>query len=325
VLTGPSGSGKTHLASAIANRSIENGMIVFFSHAPDLLDHLRSTYGPTSEVSYTDLFDQVREVPMLVLDGLGSQSTTPWAEEKLRQILNHRHNAELPTVVTTSADLADLDAYIAARLGSSLSTVLTIGHAKTSVEHGLGRVPAAMLERMTFDTFNVRQAKQSSQMQSVQAAFEAAKNFAANPEGWLTLFSDSTGVGKTHLAVAVAGEQLKAGGSVFFAFVPELLDYLRYTFTPESTIRYDRLFDEVKNTPLLILDDLGHEHSSPWAQEKLYQIVVHRHNNRLPMLITSSRNFTEDKGPISSRVQDASTGIIVRIDADDYRKRGRRA
>ena len=325
IITGPNGSGKTHLASAIANQSIENGMVVFFTHAPDLLDHLRSSFGPTSAVTYTDLFEQVRQVPMLILDGVGSQSTTSWAEEKLRQIINSRYNEELPTIITTSANFDDLDPYIATRTSDErVSTIISLGNSTPTLEHGIDLVPKDMLKRMTFEQFQIRQSTRSSQMQSLQAAFEAAEHFASHPEGWLTLFSQNTGVGKTHLAVAVAGEQIKSGRSVFFAFVPELLDYLRYTFTPESTIRYDRVFEDVKNTPLLILDDLGHEHSSPWAQEKLYQIVVHRHNNRLPTLITSSRDFTEDSGPISSRIQDASTGIFIRIEADDYRKKGRR-
>ena len=63
VLTGPNGSGKTHLAAAIANHCIENGRPVFFVHVPDLLDDLRSTYAPASEMSYSELFEQVKRHP----------------------------------------------------------------------------------------------------------------------------------------------------------------------------------------------------------------------------------------------------------------------
>ena len=87
---------------------------------------------------------------------------------------------------------------------------------------------------------------------------------------------------------------------------------------------YDRVFDEVKNAELLVLDDLGREHSSPWAQEKLYQIIVHRHNGRLPTVITSTLDFAEQTGPISSRVRDPYVGQLVRIDAPDYRIKERR-
>ena len=68
VFTGPSGSGKTHLAVAVTNRCIELGFTAFFILAADLLDHLRSTYAPDNPVTYDELFDQVRNVPLLVVD-----------------------------------------------------------------------------------------------------------------------------------------------------------------------------------------------------------------------------------------------------------------
>ena len=37
--------------------------------------------------------------------------------------------------------------------------------------------------------------------------------------------------------------------------VADLLDYLRETYSPESTVTYDRLFEEVRNAPLLALED----------------------------------------------------------------------
>ena len=324
VFTGPNGSGKTHLAAAIANRCIDKGHVVFFVHVSDLVDHLRATFSPTSEVSYSDLFEQVRNTPLLILDGLGSQATTPWAQEKLQQIINHRYNAQLPTVVTTASEINELDPYVIARLQTEgLSRIIEVGSRDPEPVHHLGRIEPEMLRRMTFETFDARGNNPNpSQRASLEGAHQAAKNFAADPDGWLTLFGE-TGVGKTHLAVAIAVERMKSERPVFFAFVPELLDYLRYTFTPESRVTYDRVFDEVKNTPLLILDDIGQEHSSPWAEEKLYQIIVHRHNARLPSVITSTLDFAEQTGPISSRVRDPYVGQLVRIDAPDYRIKGR--
>ena len=320
MLAGPNGSGKTHLAAAIANRCIERGQVVFFVHVPDLLDHLRATYSPTSELTYSDLFDQVRNTPLLILDGLGSQSTTPWAQEKLQQIINHRYNAQLPTVFTTAIPLEELDPSVSSRIQiRGLCRVIEVQRQESLQVSRLGRIEPEMLRRMTFDTFDVRgNSPTSSQRASLEAASQAATNFAADPDGWLTLFGD-TGTGKTHLAIAIAVERMKNGNPVFFAFVPELLDYLRYTFTPDSRVTYDRVFDEVKNTPMLILDDLGQEHSSPWAYEKLYQIIVHRHNTRMPTVITTMLDFSEERGPIGSRVQDPSVGQLVRIDAPDYR------
>lgn len=325
VFIGDHGSGKTHLAAAIANRTLEENRVVLFVNVADLLDHLRISFLPESEVSYSDLFNQVKNTPFLVLDGLEHKLSTTWAQEKLQQIINHRYSAELPTVITSSSKLSELDPYIRSRVeAEGLSRIIELYSRRSEPVHQLVQITPEMLHRMTFQKFNVRGSHSTYQSnKSLEYAFQAAKNFAADPDGWLTLFSENTGVGKTHLAVAIACERKRNGHPVFFAFVPELLDYLRYTFTPDSRITYDRVFDELKNTPLLILDDLGREHSSPWAEEKLYQIIVNRHNSRLPTIITSTLDFTKESGPISSRVQDPSIGDLIRIEAPDYRKKGR--
>ena len=329
VLTGPNGAGKTHLAAAVAHRRIDSGSVAFFVHVPDLLDHLRATYAPSSEVSYSELFDQVKGAPLLVLDGLGSQASTPWAMEKLQQVLNHRFNSLLPTVVTTAADLDDLDPYVASRLRDDASRVIEVAKAEPDRTQRLGAIESRMLDRMTFKTFDVRgNNPNAEQRNSLEAAHRLARSYAQNPYayGWVTLCGE-TGVGKTHLAVAIAAKRIELGEKVFFAFVPELLDYLRSTFHPDSPVTLDKVFEEIKRAPILVLDDLGQELSSPWAEEKLYQILVHRHNAKLPTVITSTTDFVggNERGSIASRIQDISVGDVTRIEAPDYRiKQSRR-
>jgi len=81
----------------------------FFVVVPDLLDHLRSAYSPDSKVPYDELFESIRTSPILILDDLGAHSSTPWAEEKLFQLINHRYNHRLPTVITTNLTMDELD------------------------------------------------------------------------------------------------------------------------------------------------------------------------------------------------------------------------
>ena len=116
VMTGTYGCGKTHLAAAIGNYRKGMGDNPVFVVVPDLLDHLRATFSPTSSTSYDDLFNRVKSAPILILDDLGTQSATPWAREKLYQIFNERYNAKLPTVITMSSNLEDLDARIRSRM-----------------------------------------------------------------------------------------------------------------------------------------------------------------------------------------------------------------
>ena len=83
---------------------------------PDLLDHLRATFSPNSTVSLDRRFEEVRTAPLLILDDLGTQSTTPWVKEKLYQLFNYRYNAELPTVITTASSLEEMDPRLRSRM-----------------------------------------------------------------------------------------------------------------------------------------------------------------------------------------------------------------
>ena len=325
VLTGPSGSGKTHLAAAIANRCIERQQTTFFIMVADLLDHLRAAYAPDSQTTYDELFEQVRNVPLLVLDDLGVHSATPWAQEKLFQVIYHRHNNNLPTVVTVRGPLARLDESLRTRLEAAdgRSTVLQLGHFTRHLPQGIGDVRPEMLAQMTFASFNPAGRPKSKQedKESLANALRSAQFFASFPANWL-LFTGNRGSGKTHLAVAIAGEVLRQRQPVFFAFVPALLDYLRTTYSPDSMVGFDEIFEQVLNAPLLILDDLGAENSTPWAEEKLYQIIVHRHEARLPTVITTAskmEDLEKSRPGIVSRLVDDTVVDWWPIDAPNYR------
>ncbi len=326
VLTGPSGSGKTHLAAAIANRCIQRDQTVFFVFVPDFLDHLRSTYSPDSSISYDDLFQQVRDAPILVLDDLGSHSSTPWAQEKLFQVFNHRANALLPTVITLRGPIHRLEESIRTRVrAEGFSRVHSLGQGDVQLLREVGGLGEEMLKEMTFENFKAAGSAGATDEQQATLKFarDTASSFAQDPKGWLIL-TGLNGCGKTHLAVAIVNERLGREESAFFAFVPTLLDHLRAAFRPDSPIGYDELFEQVKTTPLLVLDDLAAENSTPWAEEKLYQIVVHRQNARLPTVVTANLRsvyqLEEAKPRIRSRLSDPLVEWAP-INAPDYRDR----
>jgi DNA replication protein DnaC len=319
VLSGPSGCGKTHLAAAIANYRIKQGNAAFFVIVPDLLDHLRATYSPSSDVAYDELFERVRNAPLLVLDDLGTQSSTPWAEEKLFQILNHRFNAELPTVVTVNS-LKQLDERLVARLqDTAIAYQCELDKPQAPLFQQIGGISFEFLADKTFETFDASGMNADEEgKESLRFAFTVAREFAQKPERWL-VFLGVHGCGKTHLAAAIAYYQIRAGNAVFFAVVPELLDHIRSTFSPESKVTYDELFEKVKTSPLLILDDLGTESSTPWVQEKLYQILNYRYNSRLPTVITVAGFLEDIEGRLASRLMDIKLSNIIYIKAPDYR------
>ena len=320
ILAGPSGCGKTHLAAAIANERLSHGYPVFFITTPDLLDHLRSAFSPSSEIPYDELFDRVSNAPLLVLDDLGIQAGTPWAKEKLDQLLNHRFNRELPTVVVTIVPIEQLEERIRTRLTDpELCHICVVEEKQPSLLDYSGGLKLELLRTMTFDNFDWRRVNLlPEQRENLEGAFRLALNFAKSPDGWLVLQGD-TGCGKTHLAAAIANYRLQAGKPVLFVVVPDFLDHLRSTFSPESKVSYDQYFESVKNAPLLILDDFGEQSTTPWAQEKLYQVINYRYNARLATVITARCSLDEIDSPVSSRLADPRISVVWNIIVPDYR------
>ncbi len=327
LLMGGYGCGKTHLAAAIANFAVHLGVPTLFLTVPDLLDWLRNSYDSPG-ASFEQRFDEIRNIALLVLDDLGTQNTTPWAQEKLYQIINHRYTAKLPMVITTNLNMEEIDGRISSRLKDpDLVTGVTIVApdfrvpAIDSIHPALSSLQ--LLAGRTFGNFSLRDKERlpDDQQKSLEKAFRSAHEFAEKPNGWI-VFLGTYGTGKTHLAASIGNYRLALGESPMFVVVPDLLDHLRSTFSPTSSTSYDKLFEEVRTCPLLILDDLGTQSATPWAKEKLYQIFNYRYNAELPTVITSSMLFDDIDPRIRSRMLDRRLCEIFPITAPSYRNMG---
>ena len=178
------------------------------------------------------------------------------------------------------------------------------------------------LERFTFKTFRPEGHGLSPELQlNLRRAYDTALAYAQHPVGWL-LLRGGYGCGKTHLAAAIANVALDQGSPVIFVTVPDLLDYLRAAYAPTSPTSYDRRFEEVRTAPLLILDDLGTEHATLWALEKLFQLLNYRYVAKLPTVLTTAR-LMEDLDPkIRTRLLDVSRCTVFSILAPGYRGGG---
>ena len=313
LLAGGHGTGKTRLAAAAANQIMERGVPAFFAFVPDLLDQLRGAYSSEAALPHDELFEQVKNVPVLILDDLGAHSGTSWAEEKLFQVVNHRYVNHLPMLITSVAPLERLDARLQHRLSDPLTAC-----AIDLASHG-GLILGWLDPGMTFGSFLPQgKARDEEGKESLAFALKASLSFAEKPDGWLLLVG-GTGCGKTHLATAIANAQLARYGDVYFASAPDLLDHLRETFNPDSRATYYEKFDLIRNAPVLILDDYGKQQSSAWANEKMYQIIVHRHAARLPTVITMPELPDDMDNPITSRLHDTRLVNPVPIMAPSYR------
>ena len=177
---------------------------------------------------------------------------------------------------------------------------------------------ASNLEAFATKTFD---RMEPSVHENVRAALAVARDYARDPNGWLFL-TGPCGSGKTHLAAAVANESIRQRRvQSLFMIVPDLLDYLRETYNPHSEVTYDQRFEKIRSVSLLVLDDLGTENATTWAREKLFQIINHRYNTRLPTVITTNQDLESVDERIRSRISDRDLVKHVVLEAPDYRRR----
>jgi len=323
LLQGGYGCGKTHLAAAIANYAVDLGVPTLFITVPDMLDTLRFAYGETDS-SFEERFEEIRRITLLVLDDFGTQNATAWAQEKLFQIINFRYINRLPLVVTTNLGSGEIEERISSRFQDpELVTrvpILAPDFRNPTQETSHAQVSAlGQLRKYTFASFEPRQSEglEKEDLNKVDKAFKAAREYAENPRGWLVILGPD-GCGKTHLAAAIGNFRTEMGMAPVFVSVPDLLDHLRSTFSPGSSTTLDQRFEQVRNAPLLILDDLGTQSSSPWAKEKLYQLFNHRYNNDLTTVITTADHLEDIDPRLRSRMLDRRFCRIILLDVPVY-------
>ena len=154
-----------------------------------------------------------------------------------------------------------------------------------------------------------------------ERAYQSALAFVSGKakHHFLTLVGEP-GRGKTHLALGIGWHWLENNlGLVKYWQVETLLDDLRHGFradTDEKAQRFDELLKWIKEVPLLILDDLGVEQSTPWARAKLDEIIDFRYIRGEKTVLTTNLAPEKLQVRISSRLGE---GIVVVLECEDYR------
>jgi DNA replication protein DnaC len=143
------------------------------------------------------------------------------------------------------------------------------------------------------------------------------------------VLTGDTGSGKTHLAVAILRESVKAGKVInskgaIFTTVPDLLLSIRSGFGNSSGFEQSEedFVNEYAKTPFLILDDLGAEKSTEWATATLSAIIDKRYRELLPTVYTTNLTLDEISNQLSRRISSRmSEAKIIKLSMPDYRRK----
>lgn len=123
LITGVPGNGKTRMLAAIANAQLARGTAVIYGYVPKLLDWLREGYGADGgEERYAERMVRFERAPLLLLDDLGAGREKPsdWEVLTIETVLNTRHDARLPTVITSNLSMDKLRRKFGERVYSRL-------------------------------------------------------------------------------------------------------------------------------------------------------------------------------------------------------------
>lgn len=126
-----------------------------------------------------------------------------------------------------------------------------------------------------------------------------ADNFSRNSPS--LLFQGATGLGKTHLSLAIASTAIEKGYGVIYGSVQELMNKIENEHFGREQAKHDtrRLLIDCD---LLILDDLGTEFITQFTVSALYHIINSRLLGNKPTIISTNLTLNELEEKYSERI-----------------------
>ena len=152
---------------------------------------------------------------------------------------------------------------------------------------------AGLCGKMNFDTFDLSYydgAERRNMEVILQRVREYAESFSDAGSGSV-LFFGGTGLGKTHLSVAVAKRVIEGGHNCVYTTSDKLFsDFRKYRFDREDD---GRKTDKYYDCELLVIDDLGTELNGKDIESFLYNLLNQRINNEKSTLISTNLSHQE--------------------------------
>lgn len=158
------------------------------------------------------------------------------------------------------------------------------------------------IARSTFESFNINYypdtvdpATGINPRSRMKEILDFCRDYAADfaTDSPSLLLYGATGLGKTHLSLAIASEAVKKGYGVIYGSAQNLMSRLeKEHFSSGRNSEYEGSEQALLECDLLIIDDLGAEFSTQFTVAELYNIINTRIMSRLPVII--STNLTPD-------------------------------
>lgn len=175
----------------------------------------------------------------------------------------------------------------------------------------------APLESCTFESFSLEYYQEDERVyRQMEKVFRACQSYGEKlrPDSPSMLFRGGTGLGKTHLSLAIAGKAIEKGMGVIYGSAQSFAVALEKE-------RFDREPPEEGDTntqltecDLLILDDLGTEFPSAYVNAALYNIINSRMLAERPTIISTNLTLKELESRYSERFASRIAGYYGKLE-----------
>jgi len=153
-------------------------------------------------------------------------------------------------------------------------------------------------------------------------AFCKAYADAFAPGAGSLLFYGPTGLGKTHLSLAIAREVIALGYGVIYGSAQNLLARMERERFAGFGANTGDAEESILSCGLLVLDDLGMEFSGKFADAALYNIINTRLNRGLPTIVSTNLSPRQREDKYGERVSSRIIGnyTTLRFFGSDIRQ-----
>ncbi|MBR3808787.1 MAG: ATP-binding protein [Clostridia bacterium] len=167
---------------------------------------------------------------------------------------------------------------------------------------------SSILAVSTFETFDLKYYSTEKDMslgysprEYMEASLDFLKSYAENfkPGTNSFFFTGATGLGKTHLSLAVMNKVTEKGFNVFYGSADNIIKQMEKERFGRSN---GDIEEEIENADLLIIDDLGTEFKTAFSETAVYQIINNAILNGKPMIISSNLSISELEERYGQRV-----------------------
>jgi len=124
----------------------------------------------------------------------------------------------------------------------------------------------------------------------------------------------ATGLGKTHLSLAIANEVIQNGFGVIYVSAPMLLSTLEKSHFKYDYDTEEETINSLVTCDLLIIDDLGTEFQSSYSTSTIYNIFNSRLLNRKPTIMNTNLTLKDLEKSYSPRFVSRVMGNCAKID-----------